>query len=193
MVSRRPKLAPSCNYQLRVTLKYLEPEIWRRLLVPDTVTLAQLHRCLQITMGWSNSHMHQFQIAKTHYGTPDRQWEDVNPTLNEKNFTLTDVLGKTVKKFAYLYDFGDDWEHEVRVEKILPITDQPSPLQCTGGANACPPDDVGGVPGYCDFVAAVLDPKHPEHDELLEWCGGSFDPHAFDINQVNAQLKRIKL
>jgi hypothetical protein len=193
MVSRRPKPVPSCYYQLRATLKYLKPEIWRGLLVPDTATLAQLHRCLQIAMGWTNSHLHEFQIAKTHYGIPDREWEDANPTLNEKNFALTDVLGKAVKKFDYLYDFGDGWEHEVRVEKILPTTDQPSYPQCTGGANACPPDDVGGVSGYCDFVAAVLDPKHPEHDEMLEWCGGSFDPYAFDINQVNAQLKRIRL
>lgn len=193
MVSRRPKPVPSCCYQLRVTLKYLEPKIWRGLLVPDTATLAHLHRCLQIAMGWANSHMHEFQIAKAHYGIPDREWEDVNQTLNEKNFTLADVLGKTVKKCTYLYDFGDGWEHEVRIEKILPISNQPSCPQCTGGANACPPDDVGGVPGYCNFVAAVLDPKHPEHEELLEWYGGSFDPHAFDINQVNTQLTRIKI
>lgn len=193
MVSRRSKPVPSCYYQLRIALKHLKPEIWRGLQVPDTTTLAQLHRCLQITMGWNNSHMHEFQVAKTRYGIPDREWEDVNSTLNEKHFMLADLLGQSVKKFAYLYDFGDGWEHEIRVETILPITDQPSYPQCTGGANACPPDDVGGVPGYCDFVVAVLDQKHPEHDELLEWHGGSFDPHAFDINQVNAQLKRIKI
>lgn len=193
MVSRRSKPVASSFYQLRVTLKYLKPAIWRGLLVPDTATLAQLHRCLQITMGWSDSHMHAFQVAKARYGMPDREWEDVNPTLNEKQFTLVAVLGRTVKKFAYLYDFGDGWEHEVRVEKLLPAIDQPPYPRCTAGANACPPDDLGGVPRYCDFVAAVLNPKHPEHEELLQWCGGRFDPFAFDINQVNAQLKRIKI
>ncbi len=193
MVSRRPKPVPSCYYQLRVTLKYLKPEIWRGLLVPDTATLAQLHRLLQVAMGWSNSHLHEFQIAKARYGIPDGEWPGGSPTHNEKHFTLVNVLGNKVKKFDYLYDFGDGWEHEVRVEKTLPVTNPPPYPQCTGGANACPPDDVGGVPGYADFVAAVLDPTHPEHDAMLEWCGGSFDPHAFDIDQVNAQLKRIKI
>jgi len=191
-VTRRPKLVPTCYYQLRVTLRYLEPEIWRGLLVPDTATFAQLHHLLQITMGWTNSHMHEFVIAKTRYGVAHREWQDVSPTLNEKQFTLAAVLQNKVKKFHYLYDFGDGWEHEVRVEKNLPAAGL-SFAQCTAGANACPPDDVGGVPGYCDFVAAILDPKHPDHEELLQWCGGRFDPHQFDIDSVNAQLKRIKI
>jgi len=193
MASRRPKPIPNCYYQLRISLRYLKPEIWRRLLVPDTATLAQLHRLVQITMGWSNSHMHEFRIGKTGYGMPNPDWPDMNPTLNEKRYTLGAALGDALKKFEYLYDFGDGWEHEVRIEKRLTGSDIPLHPQCTAGANACPPDDVGGVPGYCDFVAAVLDPKHPEHEEFLEWCGGSFDPHAFDIDQVNIQLKRIKI
>jgi Plasmid pRiA4b ORF-3-like protein len=193
MVTRKPKPVPTCHYQLRVTLRDLEPKIWRGLLVPDTTTLAQLHRILQIAMGWTNSHMHEFVIAKTRYGVPDREWQDVNPTLNEKHFTLAAVLQNGVKKFNYLYDFGDGWEHEVRVEKSLLAAGLPPSAQCTAGANACPPDDVGGVPGYCDFVAAILDPKHPDHDEMLQWCGGRFDPYNFDIDSVNTELKRVKI
>ena len=193
MASRQPKALPSCYYQLRVSLRYLKPEIWRRLLVPDIATLAQLHRLLQIVMGWTDSHMHEFRIAKTSYGTPDADWADMNPTLNEKRYTLSAVIGDRLKKFDYLYDFGDGWEHEVRIEKCLTGAEMPSNSQCTAGATACPPDDVGGVPGYCDFVAAVLDPKHPEHSELLHWYGAPFDPYHFDIDAINAQLKRIRI
>jgi hypothetical protein len=193
MVSRRSQPIPSGYYQLRIALRYLKPEIWRRLLVPDTATLAQLHRLLQITMGWSNSHMHEFRIGKTGYGMPHPDWPDMKPTLNEKRYTLGAVLGDRLRKCDYLYDLGDGWEHEVRIEKRLTGSDMPPHPQCTAGANGCPPDDVGGVPGYCDFVAAVLDPEHPEHNELLRWYGGPFDPYRFGIDSVNAQLKRIKL
>jgi hypothetical protein len=137
--------------------------------------------------------MHEFRIGKTGYGMPDLDWPDRNPTLNEKRYTLGAVLGDRLRKFHYLYDFGDGWEHEVRIERRLAGADMRSHPQCTAGANAGPPDDVGGIPGYCDFVAAVLDPKHPEHNERLQWYGGPFDPYRFDINGVNAQLKRIKL
>ncbi|HEY5162818.1 MAG TPA: plasmid pRiA4b ORF-3 family protein [Terriglobales bacterium] len=193
MASRQPKPIPSCYYQLRVSLRYLKPEIWRRLLVSDIATLAQLHHLLQIVMGWTNSHMHEFRIAKARYGTPNPGWSDMNQTLNEKRYTLATAVGDKLRKFDYLYDFGDGWEHEVRIEKRLTSTEMPSRSQCTAGANACPPDDVGGVPGYCDFVAAVLDPKHPEHRELLQWYGGHFDPYLFDIDRINTQLKRIRI
>src|SRR3989338_6805305 len=177
MASRQPKPIPTCYYQLRISLRYLKPEIWRRLVVSDTATFAQLHRLLQITMGWTNSHMHEFRIGKTGYGMPGPDWPDMNPTLNEERYTLRAVLGETLKKFVYLYDFGDGWEHQVRIEKRLTGSDLPSLPQCTAGANACPPDDVGGGPGYCDFVAAILDQEHPEHRELLQWYGGPFDPY----------------
>jgi hypothetical protein len=96
------------------------------------------------------------------------------------------------RHFDYLYDFGDHWEHKLRIEKRLP----PAPLAhpvCVGGANACPPEDVGGAPGYEDFLRIIQDPSHAEHEYRLEWCGGAFDPHAFDIDQVNRLLKHIKL
>ena len=109
MVSRRTKPLPSCYYQLRISLRYLKPEIWRRLLAPDTATLAQLHRLLQLTIGWSNSHMHEFRVGKTGYEMSDPDWPDMNPTLNEKRYTLSAVLGDTLRKFVYPYDFGDGW------------------------------------------------------------------------------------
>jgi hypothetical protein len=110
----------------------------------------------------------------------------------EERFTLAAALG-TRKSFTYLYDFGDGWEHRVSVEKILPADAALKLPQCLDGANACPPEDVGGPPGYEDFLAAIHDPTHEEHAAMLEWCGGAFDPTAFDPTAVNESLRRFKL
>jgi hypothetical protein len=189
----KPRPAATGVYQLRIELKHLKPAIWRRVLVPETATLAQLHRILQIVMGWTDSHLHEFTIGNTRYGIPNREWPDDNPAVNEKRVILAQVLDASVKRLNYAYDFGDGWEHSVRVEKRHPAGDLPGHPVCTEGKNACPPEDVGGPAGYCAFVEAILDPHHPEHDEMLDWCAGRFDPFAFDIETVNRQLKRIKL
>jgi len=110
----------------------------------------------------------------------------------EERFTLAAALGAR-KSFIYLYDFGDGWEHRVTIEKALPADPAVKLPQCLDGANACPPEDVGGSPGYEDFLAAIRDPAHEERDAMLEWCGGAFDPTAFDVEAVNETLRRLKL
>lgn len=97
------------------------------------------------------------------------------------------------KPFRYTYDFGDGWEHRIKVEKVLPPDPSLRHPVCLAGANACPPEDVGGLPGYVDFLEAISDPQHPEHEDMLEWCGGSFDPTAFNLNDINDALASIKL
>jgi hypothetical protein len=178
--------------QLRVELQHLKPAIWRRLLVPAAITLARLHKVLQIAMGWTDSHLHEFEIAGTRYGIPDPDWPDSPPVTPESRVTLAQAIAPGVEQFAYLYDFGDDWAHTVRVEAVLDnAMNAPAPI-CTEGANCCPPEDVGGVPGYFDFLQAINDPAHEEHAAMLDWIGGAFDPTAFDIDAVNARLLKLR-
>jgi hypothetical protein len=174
-------------------LRHLKPAIWRRVPVPGSITLDKLHRIIQIVMGWSNSHMHEFTVGNTHYGVPTKEFADLAPVVSEKRATLSVCLTPSVKSFGYLYDFGDSWEHSVRIEKILNADPALRYPVCLAGANAGPPDDVGGPPGYVNLVQAISDPHHPEHRDMLEWCGGSFDPYAFNAEAVNADLKRLKL
>ncbi len=178
--------------QLRVELQHLKPAVWRRLLVPDTITLARLHQVLQIALGWTDSHLHEFEIGGTRYGIPDPDWPDSPPVTPENRVTLAQALAPGVKHFTYLYDFGDDCEHKVRVEAILDNErNAPAPI-CTDGANRCPPEDVGGVCGYLDFLQAINEPTHEEHADMLDWVGGAFDPTAFDVDTVNARLLKLK-
>ena len=174
-------------YQFKVTLHYVQPTIWRRFQIASTDTMEDLHIVLQIVMGWTDSHLHEFSKSKERYGVPDEEFpSDIH---DEINFRLEQVLKKEKDKLSYVYDFGDGWEHEVLLEKILPFdTTAVLPL-CLEGERACPMEDVGGPPGYEMFLEAITDSSHPEHDELLEWSGGDFDPEHFDLAQTNDLLR----
>lgn len=178
-------------YQLKVTLKGSHPPIWRRLQVRGDIPLARLHRILQIAMGWTDSHMHQFRVGARYYGVPDREFGDLE-TLDERRFPLNQIAQTDKARFIYEYDFGDSWEHEIAVEKILKPDQAREHAVCLAGKRACPPEDVGGVWGYERFLQVIQDPADPEHEDLLEWNGGEFDPEAFDLTGVNALLKRVK-
>lgn len=177
--------------QLRIELADLKPAIWRRVVMPDTISLVKLHQVIQASMGWTDSHLHEFDIAGRRYGVPDPDWDTDGSVISEKRIALSSALGGS-KSFRYTYDFGDNWEHRIKVEKALPLHACPRAPLCLDGANACPPDDVGGPPGYIDFLEAISDPHHPEHEDMLDWCGGGFDPVAFDLDHVNKQFQRIK-
>lgn len=195
VIARKPTLrvvpAKARLYQLRIDLLELKPTIWRRVKVPGSIKLSQLHVVLQSTMGWLGGHLHSFTIGETEYGVPDPDFEMGSPVQREDRVTLARALG-AYRTFRYLYDFGDGWEHRIKVEKIL-SADLPgsSPL-CLAGANACPPEDVGGPPGYIEFLNAIHDPSHPEHTEMLEWYGAQFDPIAFSVDEVNDALSDLK-
>lgn len=178
--------------QLRIELSYIRPAIWRRFLVPETIKLAALHIVIQSVMGWMDCHMHEFDIGGIHYGPPIDPEFDIGgePMMPETRTTLGKALG-VLKSFRYTYDFGDGWEHKIKVEKVLPGEGFPGP-RCVAGANACPPEDIGGPPGYEAFLEAIGNPDHPEHDEMLEWIGGGFDPGEFDPEEINALLAHIK-
>ena len=180
-------------YLLRIELEHLEPTVWRQVLVPASIKLPQLHGTILRAMGWEGGHLHEFVIGHTHYGEPDpdNPYEDP-PLTNEARVTLEQALGG-LKTLRYVYDFGDDWEHKVKVEKILPPAPGMHLPHCVAGANACPPEDVGGVPGYFEFLEAIRDPKHSEHESMTKWIGRSFDPTEFDIDAVNAIFSEFKL
>ncbi len=173
-------------HQLKVVLWGARPPIWRRLHVPSDMTLAELHRVVQVAMGWQDYHLHQFEIAGVTYGVDDGEgWGPVPE--DEGRTRLYRVAGKGTR-FTYEYDFGDSWEHAITVEDVLDAEEGTTYPVCIAGKRACPPEDCGGVWGYEGFLAAVADPGHEEHDELLEWAGGQFDPECLDLAAVNRAL-----
>jgi hypothetical protein len=181
------KRQPVSVYQLKVTLKNSKPPIWRRIQVGSDINLYRLHQILQVVMGWTDSHLHQFIVHGEYYGTPDADLEVENETRLKLNQAISGAGGK----FVYEYDFGDSWGHVILVEKILqPEAGVHYPI-CLKGKRACPPEDCGGVWGYDDLLKAIEDPSHPEHKDILDWLGGGFDPEKFDVDMVNQRLKRI--
>jgi hypothetical protein len=185
--------APQEIYQIKVTLLGSSPPIWRRLLVPADLTLEQLHDVLQAAMGWENCHMHDFRIGQRRFGKPDPNDRLMGlPAVgNERTVQLFSVLGRVGAKAVYTYDFGDGWEHSIIVEKILmPEAGLTYPL-CTDGKLHGPPEDCGGIGGFYNFVEATRDPDHDEHEEMLEWIGGSFDPESFSFAAVNQRLPQM--
>ena len=178
-------------FQLKVTLRGARPPIWRRFEVPADVTLYELHRILQIVMGWTDSHLHQFRRGKTLYGQSDREFGV--RCQNEKKVRLQDVLRKAKDRMIYEYDFGDGWEHDLVREGIASPSAQVRYPRVLAGKGACPPEDVGGIWGYGEFLQAIRDPKHPEHEDMVGWCGGGFDPDAFDADALNRILSGGRL
>ena len=177
-------------YQLRVELVGIKPAIWRRFIVPPGIKLPKLHEAIQAAMGWHGGHMHEFIIGNVHYGAPYPGVENDPPLDDERRKSLKCALGG-ITTFRYIYDFGDYWQHKVKLEKILPDDGGLKLPMLTGGRNASPPEDVGGVQGYRDFLAIIADPKHEEHNSMVEWVGGAFDPTAFDYETVSERFAAI--
>ena len=177
-------------FQLEVTLLGSDPPIWRRLLVPASLTLAALHSVLQIAMGWDSSHMHEFRKGKQFYGipNPEERFFNVPRTIDDRKVRLADVLLRVGSNFVYTYDMGDSWEHAIVLEKRLPVDPNLKYPACLGGERACPPEDCGGIYGYYDLLEAIQDPEHPQHEEQLEWVGEEWNPDAFSLDDVNQWL-----
>ncbi|HEV2669076.1 MAG TPA: plasmid pRiA4b ORF-3 family protein [Blastocatellia bacterium] len=188
-----PKIAVPI-YQIKVTLKESRPSIWRRIQVRSDATLGELHAIIQMVMGWSNSHLHHFIVGKSpnlrFIGAPSRnEGDDFMDEKNEDEIVISKVLSASKTKIVYEYDFGDSWEHEVVLEKILDADARAYHPRCIEGENACPPEDVGGVWGYVNFLQAINNPEHNQHEEFLDWVGGEFNPEEFDLRAVNELLK----
>jgi len=183
-------------YQLKVVLIGSRPAIWRRLRVPGNANLGWLHAVIQISMGWTNSHLHHFLTSDARY-TDLRHNEDIGfgerPDHDESKATLIQVMPDEGVQFDYEYDFGDSWEHEITVEKILPPDAATATVAlCLDGARACPPEDCGGVWGYDNLLKILKNRKHPEHQSMREWLGRAFDAEAWDLAKTNTWLRKLK-
>jgi hypothetical protein len=180
----------STAYQLKITLADIKPPIWRRIQVPDC-TLLKLNKVIQVCMGWEDCHMWLFEIGDEEYGDDVIDAGGDNDFASARKFKLSRFVQAGVKKFRYTYDMGDNWEHVIQVEKVLEVDPQATYPRCVEGSRACPPEDCGGPPGYGEYVAAIADPHHEQHEEMLEWRG-PFDPEAFDIQAVNKELATLR-
>ncbi len=178
--------------QMKISLLGIEPLIWRRIQVPDDMSLGRLHDIIQVAMGWRDGHLHAFHIGDRHYGIPDREFSDPNFKIyQEKNVKISSILEKGFRSFKYEYDFGDGWEHEVLVEEFPEFDPQLTYPRYIDGARRCPPEDVGGIGGYFDFLEAVMNPRHPEHKEMRAWYGGVFKPDELNIESIEIGLMII--
>ncbi len=176
--------------QLKITLQHVQPEVWRRVLVPADIPLGALHFVLNEAMGWDCKHMHSFSVGGRRFGDPGH---DPNGELgfeNEHEVELSSMVS-TGSKLTYAYDPGDGWIHEIQIEEQQPADDRLGYPLCIGGARACPPEDCGGPPGYEQLLRALASKDHPEHGKTLKWVGGYFDPSGFDANRINTVLQQM--
>lgn len=174
-------------YQLKVTLEYSKPPIWRRLLVTSDTSLADMHYIIQGAFGWKNCHLHQFQQGQEYYAQPNPHGFD-DYSNDYTGLTIADFLQKPKDKLRYEYDFGDSWLHKIELQKILPIDPNQTYPLCTAGKRNCPPEDIGGVWGYEEFLEIIKNPKHPEYKKRVAWIGEKFDPEAFNLAEINSRL-----
>ena len=177
--------------QLRVSIKGINPPIWRKLLVTSDTTLHDLHLMIQAAFGWYNYHLYEYSDGNENYSRPDDLDEFDSKDIDSTKVTLGDLNLSVGGKLTYLYDFGDYWEHTVSVQKILSLDTSISFPACIGGKRNCPPEDCGGIYGYYDVLKKATDPQDPEHNEMVEWLG-EYDPEEFDLEFADAQVKNYK-
>jgi len=176
--------------QFKIMLKGIRPPIWRRFLVPEGLSLSDLNDVIQEVMGWLSGHLHQFLCKRKRYGVPDPDW-DFDKIIDEETVAIKDLGLSEKDKILYEYDFGDGWEHELLLEKILPAEERTLPV-CLKGARACPPEDCGGPWGYENLLKVLKNPEDEEYASWKEWLPEDFDPEQFDLDGINSRLASRK-
>jgi hypothetical protein len=176
-------------FQFKIKLKDIKPQIWRRILVPENYTFWDLHVAIQDSMGWVDYHLHEFNIQnpftgkEDRIGMPDDEYPDVE-MISETDCTIKSYFTEENSIAEYIYDFGDDWEHEIIFEKILQRDSDIKYPVCTAGKRACPPEDCGGSFGYMELLKALENPNHENHDSMVEWIGVDYDSETFNPHSV---------
>lgn len=187
MIKEKPNI-----HQLKITLSRVTPPVWRRVQVPEDISLDRLAAVLITVMGWHGGHLHQFIAGDKYYGIPDDEFPTEYEIHDERKTLLNDILIQGVKMFILEYDFGDGWEHMVKVEKALEQESGAVYPRCVDGARQCPPEDCGGPHGYEEFLEAIRDPNHVEHESMLAWIGGEFDPEEFNLDEISDLAETVK-
>lgn len=179
--------------RLKITLTDTQPPIWRRVEVPAAITLKNLHAVIQAAMGWKNYHLYQFHVGKQTVNGPG--FDDIGfsgqRNITAESVQLNGLITVGTKRFGYLYDMGDSWDHELRIEKVSPAETATTYPRFIDGAGQCPPEDVGGLPGFYNFLDALEDPAHPDHEELFDWHGGPFDPNDMGETAIQNRFARL--
>ena len=186
------KKAPPPIYRLKITLIGIDPPIWRHIQVPSTILLCCLHDALQPVMGWTGSHLHQFEKDGNYWGVQEHDEFSELDLIDERQTQLGNVLEKEGDALIYVYDFGDNWRHEVVLENVIPVNHVVKTPICFGGERRCPPENVGGVRGYGEFLEVISDPTHEEYEHLAGWAGGPFHPEDFDVKAVTETFARMR-
>ena len=174
-------------YQLKIELKDIKPNIWRRIQVDSNISLNELHHIIQISMGWTNSHLYSLIIDNIEYTVKEYDAEYVQ-FANARDYTIEKV--RIDGDFDYLYDFGDRWEHRIQIEKKIEGERLIDPI-CLDGEGKCPPEDVGGINGFIEFVKIIRDESHPERESYIEWYGSVYDPNKVNFEEINEQLANL--
>lgn len=172
-------------YQIKITLNGSKPKVWRRLLVYSDTMLDDMHRIIQTSMGWKNSHLHLFDDGINQYAPSEFE---VAKTMDSRAMNLKAILKNQESIINYVYDLGDRWEHEILLEEILMEYVSGQIPKCISGKSSCPPEDCGGIYGYTELLSIISNPKHEEYESMIDWLGDDFDPNYFDMNEINIAL-----
>ena len=178
-------------YHLFIFLEEIEPVIWRRMKVDSETSLFELHNYIQFIFNWKNYHLYRFEKNGVEFGDP--RLDDGDPVIDVKNVPINTLLKNDKDELLYEYDFGDSWLHRIVLEKV--IVDEEGAFkrpECIGGELASPPEDVGGVPGFAEFLKKWINPDDPENQEMKNWAGKKYNPDVFDLKKANSMLRMRK-
>ena len=175
------------TFQFKISLDVVEPEIWRTVCVSSDINLHKFHQVIQDAMGWWDYHLYSFFINKKIYELPSDETFDEIPE-NSKDVLLSELKLKEGSSFRYIYDFGDNWEHTILLEKIIPFNENQNLPLCIDGKRNCPPEDCGSYPGYHELCEAMKKPKSKEAKEYFNWLGSEYNPDYFNKYSTNREI-----
>ncbi|WP_412509645.1 plasmid pRiA4b ORF-3 family protein [Roseovarius sp. SYSU LYC5161] len=178
--------------RVRIELEETDPLVWRELDVPLSTTLAAMHDIIQVVMDWWDYHLYEFEIAGRIYGVPSPDDEIYERKVYQaRALRLGTVLERGVREFLYVYDFGDNWQHRITVGEVRQGDAGVEYPRFIAGARRAPPEDVGSTSGFEEFLEAIADPEHEDHERMLEWYGKPFDPEDIDERRLHMIIDNI--
>ena len=175
--------------RIRIELWDIEPKVWRRVDVPLSSTLLALHEIVQFTFLWTDSHLFEFEVGERIYGEPENDLFGERRIYKAANVRLKTVVDRDIERFLYVYDFGDEWRHDLFIEEVLEVELDVDYPAFVDGERRGPPEDVGGVSGFMGFLEAMRNPLHGEHESVVRWYGKRFEPDDIDERWVRMCLE----